>query len=310
MFDDLTTDLINFNNDNQYYVLIMGDFNSRTGTQQDFISFDYNFLHDVYLDDALTDTLVDEDTLQTLGISQNRTSSDTTSNNYGNSLIDFCKSSSFYLFNGRIGVDNCKGCFTTARNSVVDYLIGSLYLLSKCVDFEICDFNNLYSDIHRGIHFTLKSIINDQLSRDSTPPCAKTNHNNQAFIWDENKKLQFLNSINIEKVEILSDKITSENDINIDETVSEIVNIWSESAAQVFKSRPSNTTVKNNNNNKKRWFNNDCKNKRAQYLKSKNIFRKNKTTTNSDLLKKNSKTYKITMQKARTDFQKSFEQKI
>ena len=36
MFDDLTTDLINFNNDNQYYVLIMGDFNSRTGTQQDF----------------------------------------------------------------------------------------------------------------------------------------------------------------------------------------------------------------------------------------------------------------------------------
>ena len=32
MFDDLTTDLINFNNANQYYVLIMGDFNSRTGT--------------------------------------------------------------------------------------------------------------------------------------------------------------------------------------------------------------------------------------------------------------------------------------
>ena len=193
---------------------------------------------------------------------------------------------------------------------MVDYVIGSPYLLSKCVDFEICDFNNLCSDIHRGIHFTLKSIINDQLSRDSTPPCVKTNPNNQAFIWDENKKLQFVNSINIEKVEILSDKITSENDINIDETVSKIVNIWSENAAQVFKSRPTNTTVKNNNNNKKRWFNNDCKNKRAQYLKSKNIFRKNKTTTNSDLLKKNSKTYKITMQKARTDFQKSFEQKI
>ena len=43
--------------------------------------------------------------------------------------------------------------------------------------------------------------------------------NNQAFIWDENKKLQFVNTINIEKVEILSDKITSENDINIDETI-------------------------------------------------------------------------------------------
>ena len=156
MFDDLTTDLINFNNDNQNYVLIMCDFNSRIGTQQHFISFDYNFLHDcdVYLDDALTDTLVDEDTLQTLGNSQNRTSSDTTSNNYGNRLIDFCKSSSLYLFNGRIGVDNCKGCFTTTRNSVVDYVIGSPYLLSKCVDFEICDFNNLYSDIHRGIYFT------------------------------------------------------------------------------------------------------------------------------------------------------------
>ena len=134
---------------------------------------------------------------------------------------------------------------------------------------KICDFNNLYSDIHRGIHFTLKAILNDQLPRDSTPPCVKTNPSNQAFIWDENKKLQFVNSINIKKVEILSDKITSENDINIDETISEIVNIWSESAAQVFKSRPTDTTVKNNNNNKKRWFNNDCKKKRAQYLKSK-----------------------------------------
>ena len=72
---------------------------------------------------------------------------------------------------------------------------------------------------------TLKSIINVQLSRDSTPPCVKTSPNNQAFIWDENKKSQFVNSINIEKVEILSDKITSENYINIDETVSEIVNI-------------------------------------------------------------------------------------
>ena len=40
MFDDLTTDLIDFNNDNQYYVLIIGDFNSRIGTQQYFISFE------------------------------------------------------------------------------------------------------------------------------------------------------------------------------------------------------------------------------------------------------------------------------
>ena len=32
------------------------------------------FLNDVYLDDALTDTLVDEDSSYTLGISQNRTS--------------------------------------------------------------------------------------------------------------------------------------------------------------------------------------------------------------------------------------------
>ena len=200
MFDDSTTDLIDFNNDNQYYVLIIVDFISRTGTQQDFISFDNIFLHDVYLDDALTDTLVDEDTLQTLGISQNRMSSDTTPNNYGNKLIDFCKSSSLYLFNGRIGVDNCKGCFTTTRNSIVDYVIGSPCSLSKCVDFEICDFNYLYSDIHRGIHFTLKSIINDQLSVESTSPRVKTNPNSQAFLWDENKKSQSVNSIFIEKV--------------------------------------------------------------------------------------------------------------
>ena len=42
----------------------------------------------------------------------------------------------------------------------------------------------------------------------------------------------------------------------------------------------------------------------------KKTVRKNKTTTNSDQLKKNSKTYKITMQKAGKDFRKSFEQNI
>ena len=73
------------------------------------------------------------------------------------------------------------------------------------------------SDIHRGIHFTLKYIINDQLSRDSrpTPPCVKTSPNNQAFIWDENKKSQFANFINIKQIDILSDKINSENDMGL-----------------------------------------------------------------------------------------------
>ena len=169
----------------------MGDFNSRRGTQQDFISFNYNFFTWCLFRRCFTDTLVDEDTLQTLGISQNRTSCDTASNNNGNRPIDFCNSSSLYLINGRIGVDNCKGCFTTTKNSLVDYVIGSPYLPSECVDFEICDFNYLYSDIHRGIHFTLKSIINDQLSPESTSGMKTKNHSSLILLPVILKKLQF-----------------------------------------------------------------------------------------------------------------------
>ena len=97
IFDDFVTDLITLNPNNDYYVLMIGDFNSRVYPNNDFVTFDYELFEHANLDDAMVDSLLEEDTLQGLGIPCERVSLDKKANNYGKKLIELCKSSSLYI---------------------------------------------------------------------------------------------------------------------------------------------------------------------------------------------------------------------
>ena len=191
MLDDLATDIISLNANNTSDYLLMGDFKARTQTKPDFVSIDYDLLIDINLEDALNDTISEEEILNKLGIPLTRKNSDANSNNYGNKLLDLCKVSSLYIFNGRTGIDQYTGNLTTSRNSIVDYVIGSL--LSKCVAFQADEFKRLFSDIHCGIRFRFQSRslsnfvyidVNNQNLNTGT-----LNHQPKIkFIWDESKK--------------------------------------------------------------------------------------------------------------------------
>ena len=76
-------------------------------------------------------------------------------------FTEFCRMSTLYIFNGRFGNDRFKGSYTTYKNSVVDYTIGSPAVLSKCVNFKVRDFDPLFSDIHCALQFSLKSYNTD-----------------------------------------------------------------------------------------------------------------------------------------------------
>ena len=155
LFDDLSLDLVHMNLDNKDYVLLMGDYNSRTANQSDVSYVDFMYPNDI--SDDTDNPVMDGDTLASFSIPETRASSDKNCNNYGNRLPDFCKSSSIYIFNGRIGSDKLTGEFTTTKNSPIDYCIGSPYLFSNCSEYSILDFDPLFSDIHRGTHFELRA---------------------------------------------------------------------------------------------------------------------------------------------------------
>ena len=52
------------------------------------------------------------------------------------------------IFNGRSGFDKNEGKATTTRGTVIDYMIGSPYLLNIAKNFCIHEFDPLYSDMH------------------------------------------------------------------------------------------------------------------------------------------------------------------
>ena len=123
MFDDLATDINSLNANNTSDILLMGDFNKRTQTKPNFVSIYYDLLRDLNLEDALSDTISEEEILNKLGTPLTRKNTD--ANNFGNKNHDCCNVSFLYIFNGHTGIDQYIGNLTTTRNSTVDYVIGS-----------------------------------------------------------------------------------------------------------------------------------------------------------------------------------------
>lgn len=60
---------------------------------------------------------------------------------FGNQLLNFCKTNSLYIMNGRVQGDTDSSNFTTTRASVVDYLLQIFLSLLNNLKY-------LYSDIH------------------------------------------------------------------------------------------------------------------------------------------------------------------
>jgi exonuclease III len=123
-----------------------GDFNSRIGTEQDFIKDDdTNYLDVDYVSD---------------GFSVTRNSKDQVVNKFGKSLLSLCRSLGVHVLNGRAG-DDKEGNFTFVSHigkSVNDYIIVSTELYDNVVCFKVGD-----EDI--SDHFPLTCIL-----RTSTDP--------------------------------------------------------------------------------------------------------------------------------------------
>ena len=193
LFEDLTSD-INIIREQNIPMMLMGDFNSRTGVQNEINIID----HSDDLDNYIFPNIINM--LENSNIPLERKNLDKKSNNNGKKLINMCKITETCFVNGRVGKDRNIGNLTCADRSTIDYAICSPDLFPFIKDFKIDIFDPLLSDKHSPICLNVNLIndINQPNTVQQQIPLSNSDIINCK--WDYNKEKEYKMSFDIGKV--------------------------------------------------------------------------------------------------------------
>ena len=268
------------------HILLLGDLNSRTGKLNEYIETNHFLLNELHLDE-LEDVFDDEFSyFEKSNISTQRTVSDENTNNYGYKLIDFCKSNSLYLLNGRLGRDQLVGKNTCRNASCIDYFISSVNMFPCVKDLFVDDFCMLLSDVHNPVTLRLSYTQNTSLT--THPIEMPDNFIDRIRLWDRNNPDCFIENIDIvkiselgSKIDFLSGKESVENN-DIDCIANEIAMVFCNSVEKSFgkvnRMRNRHYEIKHKEN--RPWFGKDCAKARLEFHRAKNCYDKSKSETN------------------------------
>lgn len=304
IFDDLENFLLDYSNRQNYSVLLLGDFNSHTGT-----------LYDVV--DRHNTVGIDNDAmhLQLYAIPARSSKDNHAPDNFGRRLIELCKNQDLFILNGRVGSDRGKGEVTTKTDSLIDYVISSHALSEVVLDLHVEPFDLLFSDVHCCVCIDLPFSTRGDIHDVQVEP-GIDNHNTRGvehdprvrFNWDESKSDGFLNNIDQRKINELLIGLDNAN-VNVNDVAQDILSMFVDAGTQTFgitepKTRRSVNVKSRNGRLQKRqpWFNRDCKTKRSQYLKAKNRFRATRTEDDRKLFNTLNKDYKTAIANNRSAY--------
>ena len=153
-------------------IILMGDFNSRTGKKDDIFCAD-DFLSDIHgLDFLVQESYGIRAEFLRNSVPLKRENSDKT-NTYGTQMTEFCRLSNLCILNGRIGRHTHNAKYTCKDKSVVDYFLCSPSLFDLLYDFCVLEFSSLYSDAHCPISLTLRT---QDLNVDEISNASNCNH--------------------------------------------------------------------------------------------------------------------------------------
>ena len=184
--------------------LLTGDLNARTKNGSDLVTFDREIIELLDLDEDTCMRLDIMKNFDLLGLPIERYSSDLTEDNYGRALLELCKNHMLCIFNGRTGADRNIGKLTTNGNSLIDYVIGSPYLLSKVKIFRVHSFDPLFSDYHCLVEWKINS--NKSAFKKIRKNSSKHIKSQQsARFWDPNKSANYLQNLDREKISHMID---------------------------------------------------------------------------------------------------------
>ena len=283
LFNDISEDILNFQVNFDVPLILMGDFNSRTGATNDFIEFE----NDVSVSNTFTD---ETNFLRDLSLLK-RANADKHTNVNGNCLLELCKSFDLRILNGRLGDDKNIGNFTchkTNGKSVVDYIIVSDCVLPFVINFKVDIFDKCLSDVHTPLCLTMRTeaqIIPKNTATFATPNTGESKViKNYKCRWKPGIEQDFKSNFSVESIENLSNNIqnTDVSDITtekINSLTSELSDLFIKTAQSVglckeTSNKSRNYTRKHPN---KPWFNNECEAKRKEYFECKNKLKEAKT---------------------------------
>ena len=147
-------------------MLIVGDFNSRSGILNDIEKTDLSLLKHATTCPEIYEATDTRRLLEMNDVPLKQSSQDKgRPNALGYQLIDFCKNNDMIILNGRLGSDKGVGKVTSKEWSVLDYAIASPLMLPYIRKFEILDFDPIYSDVHCAVSLSIESIQHPDNSR-------------------------------------------------------------------------------------------------------------------------------------------------
>lgn len=293
-FTEIEEELLIFSKESSN-IVVVGDFNSRTSNLPDYIIIDDDLLDILDITDDVNnaDHIFSYLMLKDKNIPLDRSTQDTGRvNKYGTKLFDLCKQCNLFIANGRLFADRGVGRTTCKNICLIDYLLLSPYMFDIVSDFEIVDFNPMFSDVHNRLHFTLYF------------PAHSGNHNtsiktnNKRIRWKTNKAIDFARELENDKNNTLFeinkalDALPDKAHVTVGQVnclINDLCNLFTKTANTVFsvKNEP-----RQQSNNSKPWFNKQCKLKRNEFHKAKNRFRHDKTECTKSLLNKKAKEYR------------------
>ena len=264
-FDIISEDILNFRKKYNLPLILMGDFNARSGNLSD--SSDNPELPPI----------------------TPRFSMDKKVDTYGRNLIKMCRELDLKIVNGCHGSDNKTGNFTchkknrnTLNQSVVDYCIVSECMLPCVSDFSVDIFDRCMSDVHSPICLVIKNVSlvkNAEILPNEN--CKKILYKST---WKPESKLEYQNSFEENNIMQLTDQILRQQLSNnptkneIEKLVTDLTSVILKPAQKIGlckKSKSKKSKPRKSSN--KSWFNSECETKRKNFFNAKNALRKAKT---------------------------------
>ena len=294
-FAELHAEILKTSSENSQ-IILMGDFNSRTGERSDIFLSD-EFLSDIY---GLEFLEIENNNTQNIFIQNNvplqRCNIDNVVNAYGTQMIDFCKLSNLCILNGRIGRYKYNSKYTCKDKSVVDYFLCSAPLFSKIENLHVLEFSSLYSDAHCPVSLTLNACKNTQETKGESQQIQ-----DNIRLWNAEKITTFQDNFNLHDLTEIEAKLSftanrgTLQQHELDEIVNDIGVIFEKCAEKSFGRVKTGTKKNITNPAKKPWFDESCRRARNEYHRARRKYSLNKNNENKINLNQISKFYKRTM---------------
>ena len=331
MFDDLLLDLTELNGRYELPVVLLGDFNARTGLVDDSIPSESAHVPDFSFQDS--GVLESLHTLSLLGIDLKRYSQDRTANRHGYKLLHCLRTADLKIVNGRFGNDAGVGNFTCVNangQSVIDYMIMSTCLLPNITLFEVDVLDKCLSDVHCPLvmhitveqHATPHVMISTDANGESghgITPHRPTLHTQ----WKSEMIVPFIESFNENSILSLMDEL--DNAMNSSQTASiDIVNDLTDKLCEALlcparAHRMCKPKVDNNglpkskyqkNKSNKPWFDSFCAAKRKEYLCAKGKLKLTNSDANKTQVTELAKSFKRTVHNAKRRYNHEIHRKL